>query len=761
MRKMLKPVQHDNYVRVAGSLIKSCVYPFDKRVNMKHTTINIALVSVILSLILLTAAPSKAFAWGAGVHSTLTAHAHERMSARFKDSLDRGLLIYGSWGPDVWYILSDSFMGLLCPIACGGDDGRISNECWGRYNDPDRYFAYTRHLLVNADSLEATSWAFGYGAHAVEDWRGHMEYIIPDWVNPSGSLYNRHTLIDSAGAALVFNVEGLYGYPTEYTMDKHIFGYVGGGFLSDANADSTEGTRIAGAGASVRIDSDDKRELRWYGILDEEYTGLKGESVSAMSDRASLGSASEGILAKLYGLDDYDSIGASFPIIVEEDSVALECGTDYAQRMECDEGYGYPIACQISYGSVSGLAQWDSYLKPADDSSDDIVVDREEVTKWMNKIAGEFQSGDNRLDDKAVFGINPETGLSEKHLYGVDERDFTYGRSMPEIINEVLDFSINDVVTRLFENPHMIGTVLQSRLSPVDKARFMQFGFNYRPRMSAWPDKLEYEGKQISLVPGAPGSFAKTELAFDIGPQEINSGNELVFPWYMASIKFDLAGFHGKARLRLTNAYRNREGETLGEEALCLLDPETMQFEGQCAFAETATEGEETILRVLLDNREGGWHYYLKDGPEAALVLTLDLEIPDDSQPPFDLIADLSAWGYCEKPDLQSPLDPPDDNTGCALAVPDFPEPETENESESDGDMEAEIEVDDDQAEAADSADGDLDEEAADKEAQAPVIKNADDSDEGCASSDKPAPAALLLVFAILFLLTRIRSRRS
>jgi len=713
-------------------------------------------MSALFVFTLMTFYSADLYAWGAGMHASLTARAHEQMTARWKTSMDRAIMMYGSWGPDVWYILSDEFMGNLCPIACGGDNGLISNECWGRYeNAPDRYFAWTRQLVANADSLESLSWAFGYGAHAIEDWRGHLEYIIPDWENPSGELFNRHTFIDSTGAALAFNVDGLYGYPANFGMDKMGYGYRTGGLLNSENAYADGGERDPHYGMSVEIIKNTSgRKVRWMGILYEDAMNLAGESISRMADYASLGSASEGILAARYGLNAYDGIGNAYPIIIENNSVAIDCSTNFRQRMESEDGYGYGIACQINLGAASGLAQWHNYLKPAAEEGEGIIVDSEKVALWMDRIANHYESGGTRMDDNAVFGINEETGLSEKHLYGVDDRDFTYGRSMPEIVDEVLTLSLQDIVQRLFENGPMLGTVLQSKLNPVDKARFVDFGFHYRPRLSAWPDEMEYEEQTVTLIPGAPGPFAKVQLPVDISPQEINNGKDLVFPYYAARVIFDSVNMQGVGSLRFSIAYRNEAGEAVGDERSFDVGIKDVSFpEDVSDIAYLLVEGGGFFnVQVLLDNTQGGWYYYKADGPRMAMTLQVELVMTDESSPPYDQQLDIQIEGYCDKPDIEKLLEPSDDNSACPLDVPDFPEEESEMEAETEGDGDAEIAFEDD-SEATTPADGDIDSDmadAAESDKEVTASDSSDDNGGGCAQSQS---GVIVLLAAMLFLI--------
>lgn len=659
----------------------------------------------LLLLATLLLSPALAFGWGAGMHATLTAHGHERMTARWKDALDRSLLIYGSFGPDVWYIQKvGEEAELVCPVACGPDDGRISNECWGRYDiDPDRYFAYARQLLVNADSLPAVSWAFGYAAHAVEDWRGHMEYIIPDWVNPGSGMKNRHTLVDASGAALAFNYKGLHGYPSHITMDRNIYGYMDGGFVNAANAQAHgERNPLWGLALDIRSSSSGRR-IFWSGILDEATHHLGAETLGYMADFASLGSASEGILASVYGLTHrYDSIGADWPIVVEDGQVAINCGTNYRQRLISEQGVGHPFACQIYNASLlSGViygalkpAIWFNYLKPADDGSDQIVVDDAMVELWMDRFANHFEWDGVRLDDQAVFGINPETGLSEKNLRGVDGRNFTYGRSLAEIVGEVLELSVQDVLEQVMEQPAFVGAVLQSRLNPVDKARFVAFGFAYRPRLSAWPETLAYQEQTITLHPQAPGPFAQLQIPVDISTPDSNAAPDMVFPYYLVTLQVESETAFGTGRLRGVVQYRDADNSVLDSPLGSFeVDTDGEAFENPSEIAALATHDAEGVeIRVLLDNRTGGWYFHNPESQRAALTLDLELGVTDPSRPPFDFIVNAVIQPYCSRPDLNAPGAPASDNSACPLEVPEFPEPD----GDGDHDQEEDAEVPDD-----------------------------------------------------------------
>ncbi len=691
-------------------------------------------------LVVFLLAPSVVFAWGAGMHTALTGHAYDRMTARWKSAMDPALMYYGSWGPDAWYILSDDFMSLLCPVSCGGANGALSNEGWGHYTDPDRYYNMTRHLMVHADSLPALSWAFGYGAHTVEDWRGHIEYIILS--NPSGSLYNRHTFIDSTGAALAFNVEGLYGYPTDFTLNRLAFGYAEGGFVTDSNAEQTGG-RIPGLGLSVAVEEvAGQLKARWKGILDPEVSGLEPAAVSAMSDLTAYSSASEGILAAQYGVSDWDSAGRDFPIYIEDGEPAIVCANDYKQRLACEEGFGYPMACQISYGGISGLVQWHDYLKPADETSQEVVVDRDQVARWMEKIAENQESGGVRMDDAAVFDVDPDTGLSRRHFTGIDGRDFSFGRTVPEIVYEVLDLSVQDVVERLFENPHIVGTIWQSRLNPFDKARFVAFGFHARPRLSAWPDTLSYEDETIALKPAAPGPFALAELSIDLRPEVDNAAPEMVFPHYLVEIRPELDGFFGTGRVDFEAGYVDEAG-LLDVLQQASFDLATASVGGDEDFAVQATDAEErSVLRLWLDNREGGWHFYPEGHSERALMLRISLAVTDAVQPPFDLILDTTVQGYCEKPDLADPGDASTSNAACPLVKPDFPE---EPEMEGDGDEES-SELNEDGDTEAES--GDEDQSASDGDASESPLVSDDAGGGGCQAATPSALGMLLLVLS-------------
>jgi hypothetical protein len=701
------------------------MFPFLKRTfNMKQTTALKLLIFVFISLVI---APGIAFGWGAGMHATLTAHGHDRMTARWKDALDRGLLIYGSFGPDVWYIQKiGEEAELACPVACGSDDGRISNECWGDISKgADRYFAYARQLMVNADSLAAVSWAFGYAAHAVEDWRGHKEYIMPGWRNPGSGNKNRHTLVDSSGSALAFNYQGYQGYPSTYTMDRTTYGYVNGGFVNADNAHATgERNPHVGLGLDIRTNTSG-RLIHWDGVLDEATTGLSVETIRYMGDNASLGSASEGILAALYGITGrYDSLGNDWPIVTANREVAIDCGTNYSQRMISEEGVGYPFACQIYHASLlSGViygakkpAIWFNYLKPADDTSDQIIVNDEMVELWMDRFVNHFEWEDGvRLDDTAVFGINPETGKSELRLIGVEGRDFTFGKTLPEIVSDVLEQSVIDLVERVYEQPALLGAVLQSRLNPVDKARFVSFGFHYRPRLSAWPETLDYQEESIRLIPSAPGALNQVDISVDVSADELNAAPTMVFPYYVVTLRIETESAQGTGQLVGQIAYRDDSGEPLEEplanfaldlDGATLTDPESV------ALVEL-TDSVDYTVRVLLDNTTGGWYFYNPEALRAALALRLSLEITDGSQPPFDYIIDSSIQPYCTRPDLSAPGEPSQDASNCPLDVPDFPEPDGDTDSDSDLEMDLEEET---------VPDGDSDQET--------VIKDGDIEDD-------------------------------
>ncbi len=665
--------------------------PFTEREYLMKTPRRSMLACLLcLSLVFSTLLPSlPAWGWGAGMHAALTAHGHERMTLRWKDSLDRGLLIYGAWGPDIWYILSDDFMAYMCPVACGSDDGRISNECWGVYEDEDRYHAYTRHLLASAESLQEISWAFGYGAHAVEDWRGHMEYIIPDWEDPEGDLYDRHSFVDSTGGVLAFNVDGLYGYPSDYTLDRWAFGYANGGFLTTENHHAT-GERNADIGAVVKVKDNGrgKREVVWTAELSEEATGLSPDGLCRINDAASLGSASEGILASLYGETDYDSLGHEYPIVVEEGRVAINCGTNFCQRLQPAEetGFGGGIACQIGVASVSGLAQWDDFLKPADaedETNDNIVLDQEAVQTWMDRLAGEWENGGTRLDDNAVFGINPDTGKSEKHLYGVDGRDFTFGRTMPEIVSEVLELSVQDLLIRLYENSHMVGTVLQSRLTPIDKARFSAFDFSYRPRLSAWPERLSYQGEEVVLDPPPPGPFATVDYALDMNSPAHNAAPQMVFPYYVASFTLEEDTLHGHGRL-VASTHLGDGSTTKEDMELFIYDSESGFVATQETRARmTTTEDGLLHFQLVVDNTQAGAYTYATEAHGMARVIRFSLNAVDSSQPPFDWQADLRVQAYCDLPDLDALDEPATDNAACPL---DEPESVEDGDEPTDGD---------------------------------------------------------------------------
>ncbi len=639
-------------------------------------------IFISLFILLTVCSPNLAWGWGAGVHGVLTVHGYERISHRWKDAFNLGLLIHGSYGPDVWYILSDDFMASFCTVSCGKDNGKISNECWGHYTNPDRTFAWSRHLVANARDIPEISWAFGYAAHAVEDWRGHMEYIIPDWVNPSGSLFNRHTFIDSAGAALVFNVHGLHGYPTDILAHPMLYGYENTGFLSTENAETMFGNRNPKLGYAVDLErySDGTMHIDWKGVIDEATTGMNPESMLQMTDAASLGSSSEGILASLYGVTEYDNLGHGYPIVVENGESAIDCSTNYRQRMTGKEGAGGSLPCQASMGVVSGLAQWTSYIKPTGKDGD-IVPDLQTIEKWMDYIAVEYENGGVRLDDRAVFGIDPETGLSTKHLHGVDDRDFTYGRSMPEIVSEVLEFSVQDLVDRLFENPHMIGTVLQSGANPFEKARFVEFGASYRPRMSAWTETMEYENETVILHPAAPGPFARVDFPIDLRSATDNPAPEMIFPYYRLDVALETADFHGTGLLDVETAVVDEDGIADGEIRTATLDLATMQWQASDETVSTPQTDETTTrFSVFVENSSRN-EYFATDAPARAFMISLILNVSDEAQPPLDLQIDATLQGFCEKPDGDTTA--PTDNADCPPVAP-------ENEDGSEGDSDTE-----------------------------------------------------------------------
>ena len=610
------------------------------------------LPGLLFAVVVILLAPSTALGWGAGMHATLNAHAHDRMEQRWKSAIDRSFLIYGSFGPDVWYILEDEFMESICGAACGPEDGAMANECWGDYL-PDFYYNYARHLLVNAGNLQAVSYALGYAGHAVGDYRGHLEYIIPGWRNPQGNggiALNRHTLVDSVGGVLAFNVQGLHGYPSHYTMDVLAWGYPSA-FLTAGNLNPGEPRDpAAGLGVAVMEGRTGLRRVEWRGALDEA-AGLAIEDLTAMMNNTALGAASEGIVAAVYGETQWDSTGSAYPIVIDDGLVAMQCSTDLAQRMQGVNGFGTTMACQINLAAISGLAQWDSFLQPAADEGDAIAVDADTVALWMDALAGDYSNGDVRLDDAAVFDIDPETGKSRADIEGIDGRHYTLGKTMPEIVEDVLNRNVEDIRLRLLENPHVVGTILQSRLNPVDKARFVDFGFGYRPRMTAWPASLPYDNQSIHLLPEAPGPFARVQIPVDVSPAAVNGNPDMVFPWYRMAIRLDTSAMKGDGRLDISLEYRDDSDGVLQSAGTLSVDiAGNTPGEGDITAALT-TDGDETVLILLLDNRGGGAYFYGDGEKRSALTATIRLAVTDESRPPYNLIPDITLQPLCALPE--------------------------------------------------------------------------------------------------------------
>ena len=596
--------------------------------------------------------PATLRAWGAGVHATLDARAHEAMTHRAKDAIDRSFLIYGSFGPDVWYILEDDFMSDLCGSACGPEDGAMANECWGDYH-PDYYFNYTRTLLALSRSLEAVSYALGYGGHAVGDYRGHLEYIIPGWRDPQGDgaiPLDRHSVYDSAAGALVFNTQGLQGYPSRFTIDTLTWGY-DLGFLTADNLTPGEAQRDPLAGLSVAVEESrtGRRTVAWNGLLN--HNRLSVADLTAMMDGVAVTTASEGILAGVYGLRQWDSTGAQYPVNVEDGHVAMTCATDLASRNEGADGFGTVMPCQVNLAAASGLAQWDSYLTPAADTGDAIAVNTDTVALWLQRLAHDYTNGQVRLDDDAVFEIDPQTGKSTADLVGIDGNHFTQGLTMPQIVEGVLKRNVEDIRARLLENPHVLGTVLQSGLPPLDKARFVQMGFPYRPRLSAWPDTLPWEGQPKTLSPPGPGPFARVLVPVDMRPEQDNAAPELVFPYYLARITVDLSGMEGAGLVRGRVAYLDgANGQTLAEQGAFSLTAPQVALTEPTAMTALDTLGDQAVLAVLMDNTTG-WSYLSgQTSAKAVLALDLALAVTDEATPPYNLVLDITLTPLCEKP---------------------------------------------------------------------------------------------------------------
>ena len=406
---------------------------------------------------------------------------------------------------------------------------------------------------------------------------------------------------------------------------------------------------MAGLGVAVIEGRTGLRRVEWQGGLYQD-AGLTAEALTAIMDNTALGAASEGIVAAAYGETQWDSTGSGFPIVVEDGSVAIQCSTDLAQRMEGVNGFGTTIACQINLAAVSGLAQWDSYLKPASDEGDDIAVDTEAVTQWMDALANNYSNGDVRLDDRAVFDIDPDTGKSRADISGIDGRPFTLGKTMPEIVEDVLDKSVEDIRGWLLENPHVMGTILQSALNPVDKARFVDFGINSRPRMTAWPATLNYEDQPVNLLPEAPGPFARVQLPVDVSPADSNAAPEMVFPWYRVSITVDTSAMQGSGELMFALDYRCDTGEVLESLGTRTYDIATASLGDGDIPAAMDTSGEYATVILILDNSEAGRYFYSHGSDRAALTLSTELQVVDEAQPPYNLILDITLQPLCDMP---------------------------------------------------------------------------------------------------------------
>lgn len=646
----------------------NCILKTNKK-NALRSPVLFALTAVCL----LTLLPEKsAFAWGAGMHATLNARAYERMTQRWKEAIDPDLIIYAAWTPDAWYILAEEMLSGSCGIACGAPDDSMSNECFNDYI-PDRYFSYTRHMLANADGLKAISYALGYGGHAVGDYRGHLEYIIPDWRDPQGNgtiPISRHTFVDSVGDTLAFNVEGLYGYPTKYLTNKALYGYPSE-ILSEANYAAT-GSRNPYGGLVLIVETNyaGKRKAVFKGILDETAKGLSISSVVSMMDDSALSSVSEGLVAALYGLNDYDGGGRPFPVVIENGSAAINCATDLKQRMESEGGFGNSMPCQVTLANVSGLAQWTSFLKPADDAGQEVVVDKDKVAEWMRNIAVEFKSGDVYLDDPHVFRIDAQTGKSTADLKGIDGRGFTLGKTMPEILDEVLDKNIQDITDRLLENQHVLGTILQSKAGAFDKARFVSFGFHYRPRLTAWGATVKYKGADVKTLPETPGTFSSVEIPIDMRPKDKNFAPEMVYPFYVATIEAGSSAMKGKGTLEAEIIYKDAAGAELEKKSSFALNLQTGEMSGGEGFASLAKNAKGYAVKLLADNSNGGKYFYAKDLAQAALVIKIKLAAADPAEPPYDLQLDAVVQPYCAKPDLSKSETPSGDNSACPLAEP-------------------------------------------------------------------------------------------
>lgn len=611
--------------------------------------------------------PASGLGWGSGMHAMINLKAHERLKARWSTALDRNLLLWAAPLPDVWYIPQIELLQGTCGLACGEADGSIANEGWGDYQ-PDHTFNYTRHLLANAGSLAEVSLAFGYGAHQIGDYRGHLEYIIPNWRDPEGNgtiALDRHTVVDSVADVLALNVKGLGGYPADFTISRLAWGYADAP-VSATNAEE-KGGRDSRLGYNVEIVSErGKRKVVWKNALSESVTGLSARALTTLVQNAAESSASEGILAALYGqTTGYGMADERYPIVIDAGAVNVNCATDLAQRLDGPGGFGNPFACLIGLSSVSGLVQWRSFLKPAQATGNDLVLDLDLVESWISKLAKGYSNGDVRLDDERVFEIDPQSGKSTADLVGIDGRHYTLGRTMGEIVSDVLTRNIDDVTERCYLNPRLIGAVWQSKLSPFDKARFVSFDFEAHPTLSAWPATLPYDARTVALAPAAPGPFARAELALDLRPKEAGGAPELVFPYYMAMIEIGREGFSGTGSLIGELALRAADDQPDALRNRFTLDLESGEALELASWGRltTDTDGRHR-LRLLLDNRDAA--AYLKGRNEArALVLSLSLAITDAAKPPLDLPLRVMLTSYCERPDFEGAATPARDAAAC------------------------------------------------------------------------------------------------
>jgi len=162
-----------------------------------------------------------------------------------------------------------------------------------------------------------------------------------------------------------------------------------------------------------------------------------------------------------------------------------------------------------------------------------------------------------------------------------------------------------------------------------------------------------------------------------------------VFPYYVVELHFEPELLNGVATLKNEIAYLGtgeEESEQLASvdvdlKTQTILTPEETDV---VMFAESEPGA---MLRILLDNSDGGWHFYEEGLSEKALTLNMIMEITDDLNPPYDWQFDIAIRPYCEKPDLRAPGPQSTNNETCPLAKPDFPEPEEEI---TDGDEEME-----------------------------------------------------------------------